>query len=104
MVKIFKALCLGVLLTGCTETDKRPAVVSEKSDAGRYVVVFPRDARGVESTFLVNTAEGQVWQLRQFSELNGDPLAFVHVPIFSIAGDEERFIKNHGLKSSTRSK
>jgi hypothetical protein len=43
--------------------------------AGRYVMVF--SPRAERNTFLLDTATGRTWQLTQFTDAAGQPLAWV---------------------------
>jgi len=66
------------------------------SQIGRYTIVFSPIVRA--DTFLLDTVTGNVWQMIQYSQLNGEPTAWSMVTRIDNSVDHENFVKAYGLK------
>lgn len=63
---------------------------------GRYAIVFsPRVER---DTFLLDTATGRVWQLTQYTFLEGEPSAWATLPRLDSDQDETNFVRRNVRK------
>jgi hypothetical protein len=71
---------------------------SGQNDEGRFRIFFSPHARS--DTYLVDTQSGKVWQLTQFTGLNGEPTAWSPMPHLDNAEDQAAFVRAHGAKRS----
>jgi hypothetical protein len=94
-------LLLLVGLCSCDET-RAPKVAraQEKpksaSDVGRYVIVHSPHIQ--RDTMLLDTVTGQTWQMVQFSDLKGEPVAWQRVTKLDTAEDYQVFFKTYASK------
>jgi hypothetical protein len=63
-----------------------------------FVFFFSPHARA--DTYLVDTQTGKVWQLTQFTDLNGEPTAWSPMSRIDSSDDQAAFVRAHGAKRS----
>ena len=71
---------------------------SGQNGEGRFRIFFSPHARS--DTYLVDTQTGKVWQLTQFTGLNGEPTAWSPMSRFDNSEDQAAFVRAHGAKRS----
>jgi hypothetical protein len=88
-------LCVGLLLaTGSAAEESRSDLFSQQP--GRYqIVISPQIAK---STFLVDTANGRVWQLTTITDVNDSPSVWLFMPRIDDDPALTQFAREHGLK------
>lgn len=62
----------------------RPEVIVPAPSIGRYQIVS--NAQGRTAPFLLDTQEGRVWQLKEFSGLEGSPAAWQEMTVIDDKG------------------
>jgi hypothetical protein len=92
----FRTALLTSAVLGLTGCDQPKLTTTAVAPQGKYqIVISPHTAR---DTFLLNTETGQVWQLTQFTFLNGEPVAWNAVPRIDNDDDYEKLVVDHGRK------
>lgn len=67
-----------------TVAPHRPEVIEPAPLVGRYQIVS--NAQGRTNLFLLDTQEGRVWQLKEFSGLEGSPTAWQEMTVIDDKG------------------
>jgi hypothetical protein len=78
-------------------------VAGEASEAtmplGRFQIVFSPHARA--DTFLVDTQTGQVWGYTKFTDVKGEPEAWISIPRLDSDAAVFTWARNQGFKANT---
>lgn len=82
------ALCLVV---GTADAQDSARIIAER--VGRYQIVM-----NASDTFLLDTATGFVWVLKQHTEFNKDPLAWEPMFLLNKPSDTTPLLSEYGLK------
>jgi hypothetical protein len=109
-VRIMKRALFALLIAGATPVpvfaQSTPAPRNTVNDfwpsgqngEGRFRIFFSPHARA--DTYLLDTQTGKVWQLTQFTGLNGEPTAWVPMSRLENSEDQAAFVRAHGGKRS----
>ena len=72
---------------------------AQEGEVNRFEIVISVTG---DQTFLLNTANGEVWQLIQFPQLQSSPRAWQPVTRIESAADWDMLVKQHGRKPATK--
>jgi hypothetical protein len=89
-----KRLIMSVIVLGLASPIT--SVVAQEREIGRYQIVM--NPVLAQSTFLLDTVSGQVWQLTKFGALEGEPLAWAPMSRLDSSEDYQKFVSAYAKK------